>query len=123
MINDQRIITLDDAPTLADLFNERCIRSPDGLAYIQYRDGDWQHHSWEETRIEVARWQAAITSSARRPCDLMNRSCRSVSSENRSSHQDFGASVSVSVRRIRSPSLTIPRRPPSLSTTGTALSS
>ncbi len=60
MSHEMRIITIDDAPTLADLFNERCIRTPCGLAYVDYRDGGWCQHSWEETRDEVARWQAAM---------------------------------------------------------------
>ena len=60
MLHDQRIIGIDDAPTLADLFNERCIRTPGGLAFVQYRDGEWQQHTWEETQDAVARWQAAM---------------------------------------------------------------
>ncbi|MGD8957239.1 MAG: AMP-binding protein, partial [Chromatiaceae bacterium] len=60
MLHEQRIISSDDAPTLADLFNERCMRSPNGLAYLQYRDGGWQEYSWEATRAAVARWQAAM---------------------------------------------------------------
>jgi len=62
MLHQQRIITIDDAPTLADLFNERCIRTPGGLAYVSHRDGAWQEHSWEETREQVALWQAAMLS-------------------------------------------------------------
>ena len=60
MLYEQRIIAPDDAPSLADLFNERCIRTPGGLAYVQYRDGEWQQYTWEQTRGEVARWQAAM---------------------------------------------------------------
>ncbi len=60
MLHEQRIISSDDAPTLADLFNERCLRSANGLAYVQYRDGDWREYSWETTRAAAARWQAAL---------------------------------------------------------------
>ena len=60
MLHDQRIISIDDAPTLADLFCERCIRTPDGLAYVQYRGDEWQQHTWEETRSAAARWQVAM---------------------------------------------------------------
>ncbi|MCB1789300.1 MAG: long-chain fatty acid--CoA ligase [Gammaproteobacteria bacterium] len=48
------------APTLADLFRERCSRSPDGRAYVQHRDGEWRQFSWRQTRDTVARWQAAM---------------------------------------------------------------
>ncbi|MCB1801302.1 MAG: long-chain fatty acid--CoA ligase [Gammaproteobacteria bacterium] len=51
---------MDDAPTLADLFNERCLRSPSGLAYVQYRDGGWQQFTWEQTRSMVGHWQGAM---------------------------------------------------------------
>lgn len=61
MLHEQQMITMDDATTLADLFNERCIRSPGGLAYVQYRDGDWRQYNWEQTREAVARWQAALS--------------------------------------------------------------
>ena len=61
MLHEQRIISMDDAMSLADLFNERCIRTPGGLAYIQHRDGDWRNYTWEQTRDAVARWQEAMT--------------------------------------------------------------
>jgi hypothetical protein len=50
MLHEQRIISMDDAPSLADLFNERCIRTPGGLAYVEHRGGDWQEFTWEHTR-------------------------------------------------------------------------
>ena len=79
MLNEQRVITMDQAPTLADLFNERCIRTPDGLAYVQYRDDEWQRFTWEETRNEVARWQAAMIADGLQPGEriaIMCRNCR-----------------------------------------------
>lgn len=75
MLHEQRIITTDDAPTLADLFNERCIRTPGGLAYVQYRDGDWRRFTWEQTREEVARWQAAMRADGLRPGDRVAIMC------------------------------------------------
>ncbi|MDJ0740972.1 MAG: long-chain fatty acid--CoA ligase [Gammaproteobacteria bacterium] len=51
---------MDDAPTLAELFSERCVRTPDGLAYVEHRDGEWREHTWQATREAVARWQAAM---------------------------------------------------------------
>lgn len=75
MLHDQRNIALDDAPTLADLFNERCKRSPTGLAYIQYQDGDWRQFTWEDTRREVARWQSAMVSDGLQPGDRIAIMC------------------------------------------------
>ncbi len=60
MLHEQRIITMEHAPTLADVFHERCIRTPGGVAYVQHRDGEWRSFSWEQTRDEVARWQTAL---------------------------------------------------------------
>jgi long-chain acyl-CoA synthetase len=75
MIHEQRIITMDDAPTLADLFNERCIRTPEGLAYVQHRDGDWRNHTWQQTRDEVARWQAAMVADGLQPGERVAVMC------------------------------------------------
>ena len=75
MLHEQRIITMDDAPTLADLFNERCIRSPDGLAYVQYRDGDWHNYTWQDTRSQVARWQAAMVADGLQPGERVAIMC------------------------------------------------
>jgi len=75
MLHEQRIITTDDAPSLADLFNERCIRTPGGLAYVQHRDGDWRNFTWEQTRSEVARWQAAMLEDGMQPGDRIAIMC------------------------------------------------
>ncbi|MGB5199269.1 MAG: long-chain fatty acid--CoA ligase [Sedimenticolaceae bacterium] len=75
MLHEQRIISSDDAPTLADLFNERCMRSATGLAYVQYRDGDWREYSWEATRAAVARWQAALIADGLCPGDRVAIMC------------------------------------------------
>lgn len=75
MLHEQRIITTDDAPTLADLFHERCVRTPGGLAYVQYRDGDWREYTWEQTRDAVARWQAAMIADGLQPGDRVAIMC------------------------------------------------
>ena len=75
MLHEQRLISLNDAPSLADLFNERCIRTPGGLAYVQYKNGVWQKHSWEQTRNEVARWQAAMITDGLRSGDRVAVMC------------------------------------------------
>ena len=69
MLHERRMITMDDATTLADLFNERCVRTSDGLAYVRFRDGDWRQFSWEQTRDAVARWQAAMITDGLQPGD------------------------------------------------------
>ncbi|WP_428607881.1 AMP-dependent synthetase/ligase [Sedimenticola sp.] len=59
---NQEIISLDEAVTLAGLFNERTRRTPDRIAY-RYFDPDqavWKESSWSEMRRETARWQAAF---------------------------------------------------------------
>lgn len=75
MLHEQRIITMEQAPTLADLFHERCIRTPGGLAYVQYRDGDWHSYTWEQTRDAVTRWQAAMVNEGLQPGDRVAIMC------------------------------------------------
>ena len=75
MLHEQRVITIDVAPTLADLFNERCIRTPGGLAYVQHREGDWRKFTWEQTREDVARWQAAMLNDGLQPGDRVAIMC------------------------------------------------
>ena len=60
MSQDKRYISQADALTLAELFDRRCNLTPQGLAYVQHHDGDWQQHTWQQTREAVARWQAAM---------------------------------------------------------------
>ena len=69
MQQDTRYITDKDAPTLAELFDQRCSRTPHGLAYVQNRDGAWCEHTWEQTREAVARWQSAMTNDGLQPGD------------------------------------------------------
>ncbi|MCG6965987.1 MAG: long-chain fatty acid--CoA ligase [Chromatiaceae bacterium] len=69
------MITTDDAATLADLFNERCMRTPDGLAYVQYLDGEWRNRTWGQTREQVGRWQAAMVADGLRSGDRVAIMC------------------------------------------------
>jgi len=59
-VHEQHIISLDAAPTLAHAFHERVLRTPEALAYVQYRKGNWQEYNWRETQEQVARWQRAM---------------------------------------------------------------
>ena len=75
MLHERRIITMDDAASLADLFDERCVRTPDGLAYVQYLDGDWRQFTWLQTRDAVARWQSAMIADGLQPGDRIAIMC------------------------------------------------
>ena len=75
MLHEQRTITQEQAPTLAELFNERCTRSPAGLAYVQHIDGEWCPFTWEQIRAEVARWQAAMLADGLQPGDRIAIMC------------------------------------------------
>lgn len=68
-------ITLDQAPTLAHLFDTRCTRSPNGVAYVQHVNGDWRSYDWQETREAVARWQAAMLDDGLQPGDRVAIMC------------------------------------------------
>jgi long-chain acyl-CoA synthetase len=60
MEREQDLITPEAAPTLAAAFHERVLRTPDALAYRDFRDGAWRDFSWRETQEEVALWQASM---------------------------------------------------------------
>ncbi len=57
-------IRCNEAKTLDGLLRERIRRSPDGEAYRAFDKAAkvWSSLSWREFGIEVARWQAALTS-------------------------------------------------------------
>jgi len=76
MPHEPRGITGDEAPTLPDLFKERCLRTPGGLAYVQHREGTWRNYHWEEIRNEVARWQWAMDQDGLQPGDRVAIMCR-----------------------------------------------
>ncbi len=59
---NQELISLDEAVTLAGLFQERTRRTPDRVAYRYYdpQQGTWKESTWSDMRRETARWQAAF---------------------------------------------------------------
>ncbi len=57
MEREQDLISMEAAPTLAAAFHERVLRTPDALAYRDYRDGRWRDFTWRETEQTVALWQ------------------------------------------------------------------
>ncbi len=75
MPQDKRYITRADAPTLAELFDRRCHLTPQNLAYVQHRDGDWQEYSWQQTHEAVACWQAAMHQDGLVPGDRVAIMC------------------------------------------------
>ncbi|HSV51523.1 MAG TPA: long-chain fatty acid--CoA ligase [Burkholderiaceae bacterium] len=56
------LISLEEADTLAGLFERRCEHSPDGEAYRQFdpASGAWQGCSWREMRERVSQWRGAL---------------------------------------------------------------
>lgn len=65
MATNKELITIEEAPTIAALFRQRVLRTPDATAYIQYSavDKQWHEHSWQDTAREVSRWQQAMRES------------------------------------------------------------
>ena len=57
------------AGTLHGLFRERLQRSPNAIAYRHFRASDsrWVDRSWEETEIQVRRWQAGLQGESLEP--------------------------------------------------------
>lgn len=58
----KHIITSKQAASLDGLFRERVTASPNAAAYRQFdKDSQqWRSYSWQETAIEVARWQRGL---------------------------------------------------------------
>lgn len=54
------IISRIEAQTLPGLFLQRVDRSPDAVAYSEYREGHWQEFTWAKMLQKVARFRAAI---------------------------------------------------------------
>lgn len=55
-------IPLTESSTLPGLFRERVRRSPNAIAYRQFNESTqtWQDFTWQQTAIDIARWQAAL---------------------------------------------------------------
>ncbi len=76
------IIPPDHAPTISELFHMRVEMSPEKTAYSEYdvASQQWQHSSWKQMAVEVARWQEALLAEGLEPGDkvaIMLKNCRS----------------------------------------------
>ncbi|MDZ7750430.1 MAG: long-chain fatty acid--CoA ligase [Gammaproteobacteria bacterium] len=71
-------IPIAEAPTLNAIFRERVNRTPEATAYIQYDEagGRWRSHSWQETALQVARWQAVLAAAGLEKGDRVAILCR-----------------------------------------------
>jgi long-chain acyl-CoA synthetase len=63
------IIPREEARTLPGLFVQRVERSPDAIAYCEYRDNCWKEQTWQEIGQRVSRLRGAMASSGLRPGD------------------------------------------------------
>ncbi|MCW8906577.1 MAG: long-chain fatty acid--CoA ligase [Sedimenticola sp.] len=78
---NQEIITLDEAGTLAGLFQARIRKSPERVAYRYFdpKQECWCDSTWAEMGHETARWQAAMRQEGLKPGDrvgIMMGNCR-----------------------------------------------
>lgn len=72
------VITPQQAGTLHGLFLERVKRTPDKVAYRYFQQNAWREITWREMLNEVARWQAALAKQSLQPGDrvaIMLRNC------------------------------------------------
>ena len=75
MERERDIISLDDAPTLAHAFHERVLRTPDRIAWRDWRNGAWTDHSWRDSQDEVALWQHGMLGDGLQPEDRVAILC------------------------------------------------
>jgi long-chain acyl-CoA synthetase len=59
-VQQNDVITPQQAGTLYGLFVERAHRSPDKVAYRHFERDAWRDLTWSEMLAEVARWQTAL---------------------------------------------------------------
>jgi long-chain acyl-CoA synthetase len=59
-VQQNDVITPQQAVTLHGLFLERVRRTPDKIAYRHFQQNAWRDLTWREMRSQVARWQAAL---------------------------------------------------------------
>lgn len=57
------VISRDQAGTLPGLFAERVARSPDEVAYCEFREGRWQEYTWREMAQRIACLRGALAKS------------------------------------------------------------
>lgn len=77
-IQNNDVVTPDQAGTLHGLFLERVKRTPDRVAYRHFEQDGWRDITWREMRGEVARWQSALARAKLKPGDrvgIMLRNC------------------------------------------------
>ncbi len=62
VIHTTDIIHSTDADDLPGLLRARAARTPDAVAYRQYKQatGSWQSFTWKEIELEVSRWRTAL---------------------------------------------------------------
>jgi long-chain acyl-CoA synthetase len=58
------IISGVEAQTLPGLYLQRVHRSPNAIAYCEYREGQWQEFTWAQMVLKVARFRAALYQSS-----------------------------------------------------------
>lgn len=63
------IISYEEAGTLPGLFAKRVDRSPDEVAYCEYRDGRWEEQTWRDMEQRISCLRGAMASSGLRPGD------------------------------------------------------
>ncbi len=63
------IIPQEEAGTLPGLFARRVDRSPDAVAYCEYRNGRWEEQTWREMGQRVSRLRGAMAYSGLRSGD------------------------------------------------------
>jgi long-chain acyl-CoA synthetase len=57
---ERHVIPCDSAATLPGLFQARCERTLNKVAYQQYETGDWRSYSWRDVALLAARWQRGL---------------------------------------------------------------
>jgi long-chain acyl-CoA synthetase len=63
------MISREEAGTLSGLFAKRVERSPDAVAYCEYRDGCWKEQTWREMGQRVSCLRGAMARGGMRPGD------------------------------------------------------
>jgi long-chain acyl-CoA synthetase len=80
-VQNNNVITVQEAGSLGGLLRERAKRTPDALAFQQFVDssGRWEDWTWAQALEQAARWQSALRRENLQPGDrvaVMLRNCR-----------------------------------------------